>query len=89
MKLEIELDVPADAVEKARLEKHLREEAVLTLFAEGRIPGGKAARELSVDRVEFMEILKQRGIPYVVYTVDDWDADAKSIELFEQRRKAG
>jgi hypothetical protein len=26
-----------------------------------------------------MELLKQRGIPYVVYTVDDWDADARAL----------
>jgi len=31
----------------------------------------------------------QRGIPYVVYTADDWDADAKAVDDFERRRKAG
>jgi hypothetical protein len=36
-----------------------------------------------------MELLKRRDIPYVVYTADDWDADAKAIEDFERRRKAG
>jgi hypothetical protein len=30
-----------------------------------------------------MELLKQRGIPYSIYTTDDWDADAKAIEEYE------
>ena len=89
MKLEIELDVADDAAEKARLEDHLRKEAIFTLFADRKIPAGKAARELGLDRLAFMEMLKQRNIPYVVYTAADWDADANAIDQLEQRRKVG
>jgi predicted HTH domain antitoxin len=89
MRLEIEVNVADDAADKAGLQEHLRKEAILALFSDRRIPAGKAARELGLERIAFMELLKQRGIPYVVYTADDWDADAKAVDDFERRRKAG
>jgi hypothetical protein len=36
-----------------------------------------------------MELLKQRSIPYVVYTADDWNADGNAINNFERRHKVG
>ena len=89
MKLEIEVNVADDAADNAGLQEHLRKEAILALFSDRRITAGKAVHELGLERIAFMELLKQRGIPYVVYTADDWDADAKAIEDFERRRKAG
>ena len=86
MKLQIEVDVAEESIDRAHLEEHLRREAILELFAERKIPAGKAARELGLGRVEFLEFLRQRGIPYVVYTVEDWEADGKAIEEFERRR---
>ncbi|MCC6366314.1 MAG: UPF0175 family protein [Bryobacterales bacterium] len=86
MKLEIEVDVAAD---KARLQEHLREEAILVLFADRKIPAGKAAQGLGMGQIASMELLKQRGIPCVVYTAEDWESDATAIDEFERRRKAG
>jgi predicted HTH domain antitoxin len=80
MKLEIEVNVADDAADKAGLQEHLRKEAILALFADRRIPAGKVARELGLERIPFMELLKQRGIPYVVYTTDDWNADGKALD---------
>jgi predicted HTH domain antitoxin len=88
MKLEIELNVADDAADKAALQEHLRREAILSLFAAHRITAGKAASELALERIPFMELLKQRGIPYVIYTADDWEADGKAIDQLN-RRKAG
>lgn len=89
MKLEIEINVAEDATDKVRLQEHLRKEAILALFADRKIPAGKAAHELSLGRVAFMELLKQRGIPYVIYTTEDWESDGKAIDEVEQQRKAG
>jgi len=89
MKLEIEVNVAEDAAYKAQLGEHLRKEAILALFADHKIPAGKAAHELGLTRIAFMELLKQRNIPYVDYTAEDWESDGKAIGEFERRRKAG
>lgn len=89
MKLEIEINVADDAADKEGLREYLRREAILALFADRRIPAGKAAQELGLERVAFMELLRQRGIPYVVYTAEDWNSDANALNEFERRRKVG
>lgn len=89
MKLEIEVNVADDAADKVELQEHLRKEAILALFADRKITAGKAAHELGLERLAFMDLLKQRGIPYVIYTAEDWEADAKAIDEFERRRKIG
>jgi predicted HTH domain antitoxin len=75
-------------IDKHELEERVRKEAILALFADRKIPAGHAARDLGLGRLEFMDLLKQRGIPYVTYTVDDWEAGGKAIEEFERRRGA-
>jgi predicted HTH domain antitoxin len=80
VKLQIELDIAEESVDREQIEEHLRKEAILTLFSEHRIPAGKAGRALGLPRLEFMELLKQRGIPYVGYTFGDWQEDLKTID---------
>ena len=87
MKLEVEINVAEGTVDKHELEERVRKEAILALFADRKIPAGQAAHELGLERLDFMELLKQRGIPYVIYTPDDWEADIKAIKEFERRRE--
>ena len=88
MKLEIEVNVADDAADKAELQEHLRKEAILALFADRKISAGKAAHELGLERLAFMDLLKLRGIPYVIYTAEDWESDARAIDEFQRRRQA-
>ena len=83
MKLQIEVDVAEESIDKTHLEEHLRQEAILALFADRKIPAGKASRELGLERLEFMELLKRRGIPYVVYTAEDFAEDTKTFERLQ------
>jgi len=80
MKLEIEVEVNDETVDRKELEEHLRREAILALFATRNIPAGQASRNLGLNRIEFMELLQKRGIPYVNYTFDDWQEDVKTID---------
>jgi len=89
MKLEIQVNVADDVADKVALAEHLRKEAILALFADRKIAAGKAAHELGLERLAFMELLKRRGIPYVIYSAEDWAADAQAIDEFERRRKIG
>jgi len=67
----------------------VRKEAILALFADRKLTVGKAANELGLERLAFIEPLEQRGIPSVLYAAEDWAADAKAINEFERRRKIG
>jgi predicted HTH domain antitoxin len=87
MKLEVEINVAEGTVDKHELQERVRKEAILALFADRKIPAGQEAREIGLGRIEFMELLKQRAIPYVIYTVEDWEADGKAIEEIEGRRR--
>ena len=44
MKLEIELDVGDETVDKKQLEERLRKEAILALFADRKMPAGRELR---------------------------------------------
>jgi predicted HTH domain antitoxin len=89
MRLEIEVNVAEGSIDKSELQERLRREAILALFADRKIPAGQASRDLGLGRLEFMELLKQRGIPYVIYTADDWESDSKAIDEYERRRRNG
>lgn len=80
MKLEIEVDVSDESVDKKQLEEHLRKEAILSLFASGKMPAGRATRALGLTRLQFMDLLKQRAIPIVDYTIDDFEQDLKAVD---------
>ena len=50
------------------VQRRLTEWLVLSLFTEGRISSGKAARLMNISRVEFLAVLRARGIAYINYT---------------------
>lgn len=80
MKVEVEIDVPAGRVSQAELEALVRRETVLALFADRKIPAGQATRELGLTRWQFLDLLKERGIPAVDYTLADFEDDKKDFE---------
>jgi predicted HTH domain antitoxin len=53
---------------------------VLSLFTDGHISSGKAAQLLNISRVEFLALLRKRGIAYLNYSEDElaeeWQAVA-------------
>jgi predicted HTH domain antitoxin len=85
VKIEIEVDIPESSVDKMRLQEHLRKEAILALFADGKLPAGAASRELGLTRLQFMELLKQRAIPVITYTYENFQDDLKDYQKLERR----
>ena len=80
MKLGIELDVGDETVDKKQLEERPRKEAILALFADRKMPAGRASRELGLTRFEFMELCHKRDIPLYDYTLQDFEQDVKTID---------
>jgi predicted HTH domain antitoxin len=82
-----EVRVPVPLVrlgfDQNEIQHRLAEWLVLSLFTEGRISSGKAARLLNISRVEFLALLRARGIAYVNYTPDELSEEFAAVEALE------
>jgi predicted HTH domain antitoxin len=58
-------------IDQYEIQRRLNEWLVLSLFTDGHISSGKAARLLDMSRVDFLALLRQRGIAYINYTPDE------------------
>ena len=58
---------------------------VLSLFTEGHISFGKAARLLNMSRIEFLALLRVRGIAYVNYTEEELEEEFAAVQELEVR----
>ncbi len=82
MKLEVEQDLPPEVlklVSAVDLRDVYRTEIVLRLFEEDQIGSAQATHLLGLTRMQFMELLRRRGIPHVSYTSDDLTEDLKDL----------
>ncbi len=57
--------------DESEIQRRVTEWLVLSLFTEGRISSGKAARLLNQSRVEFLALLRARGIAYLNYSREE------------------
>ena len=64
------------------IQNQVTEWLVLSLFKDGRVSSGKAARLLGLTRVEFLALLRRRGMAYIDFSpaeLADEFAAAKSL----------
>jgi predicted HTH domain antitoxin len=82
-----QVHVPAPLLQygfdQSTVQRRLVEWLVLTLFTEGHISSGKAARLLDITRVEFLTLLRSRGIAYINYTPEELDEEFEAVEKLE------
>jgi predicted HTH domain antitoxin len=89
-KIHLELELPEGLVDpqlEAELVRKFKEDTAVRLFQQGKISSGYAAHLLGIPRVEFLDLLRQRGIPYVEYSAEDFREDLATLERVE--RQAG
>ena len=82
MKLEIDLDIPEGVLDEA-VEKAIREDAILRLFAELKISSALACELLGMPRVQFMRLTEERRIPHYDYTEKDLSADLADLDRID------
>ena len=58
-------------LDQNEVQRRINEWLVLSLFTEGHISSGKAARLLNLSRIEFLALLRARGIAYINYALDE------------------
>jgi predicted HTH domain antitoxin len=75
MKLEIDVDLPReilDQIPSAELAKLCETEIVLRLYSERKLAAVEAARLLGLTRIRFLDLLRERGVGFLV-DLDDED----------------
>jgi predicted HTH domain antitoxin len=79
-----EVRVPVPLVrmglDQREIQRRLSDWLVLSLFTEGRISSGKAARLLNISRTEFLALLQSHGIAYVNYSPDELAEEFAAVE---------
>lgn len=83
--LEFPVEFPEDELENEEVLGKGKEAIVLELFITKRISSGYAANLLGLCLADFMELLKERGIPFAHYTKEDLERDRKTIVQYEKR----
>ncbi|MEW5828505.1 MAG: UPF0175 family protein [Chloroflexota bacterium] len=53
------------------IQRRISEWLVFSLFSEGKISSGKAGKLLGITRLEFIDLLKARGIAFINYTEEE------------------
>jgi predicted HTH domain antitoxin len=80
----VEIKLPAPFLQlgfaKDEIQRRVIEGLVLSLFTEGHISSGKAARLLNLPRIEFLAMLRERGIAYINYTPDELAEEFAAVD---------
>lgn len=87
MQKQVVLEFPAVFPEKDLDEEVLKkgkEAIVLELFRRGKISSGYASDLLGLCLADFIELLKQKGIPFAHYTKEDLKKDLEAITQYEK-----
>lgn len=83
----LEVRVPAPLLQfglnQDEIQRRVVEWLVLSLFTEGHISSGKAARLLNITRVEFLALLRARGIAYINYTPEELAEEFAAVDALE------
>ena len=79
----LQVQVPAELMaygfDVADVQRHVAEWLVLSLFTEGRISSGKAARLLAMPRIAFLALLRRRGIAYIDMTAEELAEEFEAV----------
>jgi len=70
-------------LDQDEIQRRINEWLVLSLFSEGRISSGKAARLLGITRVQFLALLQARGLAYINFTPDELAEEFAAVEKLQ------
>lgn len=83
----LEIRIPANLLRfglgQEEIQRRVNEWLVLSMFTEERISSGKAARLLDISRVEFLALLRERGIAYIDYTREELEEEFAAVEALD------
>jgi predicted HTH domain antitoxin len=66
-----------------QVQQNVREWLVLSLFTDGVISSGKAAKLLGITRPDFLTLLRKRGIAYIDYSPEELQDEFAAVRQLE------
>jgi len=75
-------------IDQDEIQRRISEWLVFSLFSEGKISSGKAGKLLGISRLEFIKLLKTRGISFVNYTEDEIKEELEAVKILETKKKS-
>ncbi|MGC1375747.1 MAG: UPF0175 family protein [Anaerolineales bacterium] len=69
------------------IQRRVSEWLVFSLFSDGKISSGKAGKLLGLTRLEFIELLKTRGIAFINYSDDELKEEFESVKKLTPQTK--
>jgi len=83
----VEVHIPGEllqfGIHTQAIQQHLVEWLVLSLFKDERVSSGKAAKLLGISRMEFLDLLRRRGIAYLDYSPDEIAEEIEATQRLE------
>jgi predicted HTH domain antitoxin len=88
--LKIEIELPRDLlaalnIAESDLGRRAQEWVILELFQEGEISAGKAAEILGTTKARFLDLLAQRGLPYLDASPRELERELAAAEAASKR----
>ena len=63
-----------------KVQRNVNEWLVLSLFTDNHVSSGKAAKLLNISRIDFLTLLRNRGIAYIDYSPQELDEEFKAVK---------
>ena len=83
----LEIKIPDNLLQfglgREEIQRRVNEWLVLSLFADERVSSGSAARLLGITRVDFLALLRERGIAYLDYTHEELEEEFAAVEALD------
>jgi len=74
-------------ISQAEIQHRVSEWLVFSLFSEGKISSGKAGKLLGITRVEFIQLLKTRGIAFINYSEEEIAEEIETVKKLPTKAK--
>ena len=74
-------------ISQDEIQRRISEWLVFSLFSEGKISSGKAGKLLGITRLEFIQLLKTRGIAFINYSEDEIKEELEAVKKLSPKTK--
>ena len=85
------VDIPGNllnvGIGQDEIQRGISEWLVFSLFSEGKISSGKAGKLLGISRLDFIQLLKTRGIAFINYSESEVKEELEAVKKLNPKAK--